>query len=139
MAMKSTTANKFWTPEDDERLKSLIENSTSLNCVAAKLQRSVSAVKNRAYALKISIARTVQGEEMMGRRPWTIQDDDQLRVLAATGETSGSIAVRLDVEPQQVVLSQTEAADWRLRFYPAMRPMPVVSMKPVGEFLGAAV
>jgi hypothetical protein len=95
MAMKSTTANKFWTPEDDERLKSLIENSTSLNCVAAKLQRSVSAVKNRAHAQKISIARTVQGEEMMGRRPWTIQDDDQLRVLAATGETSGSIAVRL--------------------------------------------
>jgi hypothetical protein len=32
---------------------------------------------------------------MMGRRPLTIKDDDQLRVLAATGETSGSIAVRL--------------------------------------------
>ena len=32
---------------------------------------------------------------MMGRRPWTIKDDDQLRVLAATGETSGSIALRL--------------------------------------------
>jgi len=32
---------------------------------------------------------------MMGRRPWTIKDDDHLRVLAATGETSGSIAVRL--------------------------------------------
>ena len=93
--MKSKTANKFWTPEDDERLKSLIENSTSLNCVAASLQRSVSAVKNRAHVLKISIARTAQGEEIMGRRPWTIQDDDQLRVLAATGETSGSIAVRL--------------------------------------------
>src|SRR6202163_2532506 len=45
----------------------------------------------------------------------------------------------LAVEPQQVVLGQTEAADWRLRFYPAMRPMPIVSMKPVGQFLGAAV
>jgi hypothetical protein len=33
---------------------------------------------------------------MMGKRPWTIKDDDQLRVLAATGETSGSIAVRLE-------------------------------------------
>jgi hypothetical protein len=32
---------------------------------------------------------------MMGRRSWTIKDDDQLRVLASTGETSGSIAVRL--------------------------------------------
>src|SRR6202521_1591391 len=36
----------------------------------------------------------------------------------------------LVVEPQQVVLGQTEAADWRLRFYPPVRPMPVVSMKP---------
>ena len=45
----------------------------------------------------------------------------------------------LGVEPQQVVLGQTEAADWRLRFYPPVRPMPVVSMKPVGQFLGAAV
>jgi hypothetical protein len=32
---------------------------------------------------------------MMGRRPWTIKDDDHLRALAATRETSGSIGVRL--------------------------------------------
>ena len=32
---------------------------------------------------------------MMGRRSWTIKDDYPLRVFAATGETSGSIAVRL--------------------------------------------
>jgi len=32
---------------------------------------------------------------MMGRRPWTIKDDDHLRILAATGDTSGSIGVRL--------------------------------------------
>jgi hypothetical protein len=32
---------------------------------------------------------------MMGRRSWTIEDDDQLRVFAATGETSGSSAARL--------------------------------------------
>ena len=58
MTMKSKTANKLWTPEEAERLKSLIETSISLNLVAAKLQRSVSAVKNRAHVLKISIART---------------------------------------------------------------------------------
>jgi hypothetical protein len=58
MTMKSKTANKLWTPEEDERLKSLIENSISLNLVAAKLQRSVSAVKNRARVLKISVKRT---------------------------------------------------------------------------------
>jgi hypothetical protein len=58
MAMKSKTANKLWTLEEDKQLKFLIENSISLNLVAAKLQRSVSAVKNRARVLKISIART---------------------------------------------------------------------------------
>jgi hypothetical protein len=57
MAMKSKTANKLWTPEEDERLKSLIETSISLNLVAAKLQRSVSAVKNRVHVLKISVKR----------------------------------------------------------------------------------
>jgi hypothetical protein len=58
MAMKSKTANKLWTLEEDKQLKFLIETSISLNLVAAKLQRSVSAVKNRARVLKISIART---------------------------------------------------------------------------------
>ena len=58
MAMKSKTANNLWTPEEDKQLKSLIETSISLNLVAAKLQRSVSAVKNRARLLKISITRT---------------------------------------------------------------------------------
>jgi hypothetical protein len=33
---------------------------------------------------------------MMGRRStWTTQDDDQLRALAASGETSAAIAARL--------------------------------------------
>jgi hypothetical protein len=32
---------------------------------------------------------------MQRRSTWTIKDDDQLRVLAASGETSASIAVRL--------------------------------------------
>jgi hypothetical protein len=62
MAMKGKTASKLWTPEEDERLKSLIETSFSLNLVAAKLQRSVSAVKNRAHLLKISVKRTTFGQ-----------------------------------------------------------------------------
>jgi hypothetical protein len=33
------------------------------------------------------------------RSTWTIKDDDQLRVLAAIGETSASIAVRLKRSP----------------------------------------
>jgi protoporphyrinogen oxidase len=67
MAMKSKTANKLWTPEEDERLKSLIETSISLNLVAAKLQRSVSAVKNRAHVLKISVKRTTFGQRPKGK------------------------------------------------------------------------
>jgi PAS domain-containing protein len=34
----------------------------------------------------------------------------------------------LDVEPQQVVLGQTESADRCLSFYPAVRPVPIVAM-----------
>jgi hypothetical protein len=56
--MNSKTINKLWTHEEDTRLKALVETSISLSLVAAKLQRSLSAVKNRAHVLKISIART---------------------------------------------------------------------------------
>jgi hypothetical protein len=67
MAMNSKTANKLWTPEEDKRLKSLIETSISLDLVAAKLQRSVSAVKNRAHVLKISVKRTSFGQRAKGK------------------------------------------------------------------------
>jgi len=67
MTMKSKTANKLWTPEQDKQLKSLIETSISLNLVAAKLQRSVSAIKNRAHVLKISVKRTSFGEKAKGK------------------------------------------------------------------------
>ena len=52
-----TNTPKKWTPEEDERLRSLIESSMSIPHVAAKLKRSVSAVKGRAHLLKISIKR----------------------------------------------------------------------------------
>ena len=66
MATNSKTANKLWTPEEDKRLKSLIETSISLDLVAVKLQRSVSAVKNRAHVLKISVKRTSFGQRAKG-------------------------------------------------------------------------
>ena len=44
----------------------------------------------------------------------------------------------LVVEPQQVILGEREATDWRLRFYPAMGSMPFVAMQPVGQFVGSA-
>jgi FAD binding domain len=41
---------------------------------------------------------------------------------------------QLDVEPQQVVLGQTEAADGRIGFQATMWPMPIVAMEPVDQF-----
>jgi hypothetical protein len=43
----------------------------------------------------------------------------------------------LDVEPQQVVLGEAEAADGWSRLECAVGSMPVVSMQPDGEFFGA--
>jgi hypothetical protein len=48
----SNTSNR-WTPEEEERLKSLIEANTSILLIAAKLKRSVEAVKARAIKLRI--------------------------------------------------------------------------------------
>jgi prolyl oligopeptidase len=45
----------------------------------------------------------------------------------------------LAVEPQQVVPGQTESADGCLRFYTAMRAMPVVSVQPDRKLIGAVV
>ena len=50
-------SNNKWTPEEDARLKSLIEANTSIDLIAAKLKRSVDGVKARASVLKISFKR----------------------------------------------------------------------------------
>jgi hypothetical protein len=47
-----------WTPEEDERLKTLLEANTSMHLVSVKLKRSVVAVRTRAGRLKISLRRT---------------------------------------------------------------------------------
>jgi len=50
-------SNNKWTPEEDVRLKSLIEANTSIHLIAAKLKRSVSAIRARAGIRNISIKR----------------------------------------------------------------------------------
>jgi hypothetical protein len=59
--------NNLWTPEEDKLLKSLIESSLSMHSIAAKLKRSVSAVKGRAHLLKISIKRASFGLKVKGK------------------------------------------------------------------------
>ena len=58
--MPENTNNK-WTPEEDVRLKSLIEANTSVHLIAAKLKRSVSAIRARASILNISMKRVRVG------------------------------------------------------------------------------
>jgi hypothetical protein len=48
----SNTSNR-WTPEEEQRLKSLIDSNASFLLIAAKLKRTVQAVKNRAAKLRI--------------------------------------------------------------------------------------
>jgi hypothetical protein len=57
----STNQINKWTPEEDERLKTLLEANTSIYLVAIKLKRSVAAVRTRAGLLKISRRRTQRG------------------------------------------------------------------------------
>ena len=47
-------ARKFWTPEEDDRLRMLVEAGKQIEFVAAELKRSAKAVKGRAYVLRIS-------------------------------------------------------------------------------------
>jgi len=46
--------NRLWTPEEDIRLRTLLESGASTALVAAKLKRSISATKGRASAIGIS-------------------------------------------------------------------------------------
>ena len=46
-----------WTPEEDKRLRMLVEACKPIEIVAAELKRSVKAVSSRAYVLRISLKR----------------------------------------------------------------------------------
>jgi hypothetical protein len=52
-------SNNKWTPEEDARLKSLIEANTSLHLIAEKLKRSVPAIRARAQVLNILMKRVL--------------------------------------------------------------------------------
>jgi hypothetical protein len=54
-------ANNKWTPEEDALLKSLIEANTSIHLIAAKLKRSVCAIRTRGSILNIPMKRVRSG------------------------------------------------------------------------------
>ena len=65
-SVPANRSNK-WTPEEDERLKTLVEANTSIHLVAVKLKRSVVAVRSRASLLKVSCRRTRRGLKAKGK------------------------------------------------------------------------
>jgi hypothetical protein len=46
--------NRPWTPDDDARLRIILESGASKNLVPAKLKRTVSAIEGRASIIGIS-------------------------------------------------------------------------------------
>jgi hypothetical protein len=60
VAMAQNQSNA-WTPEQDERLRAMFEAGNSKVLVAAKLKRTMSAIKARASVLKILVKRKKLG------------------------------------------------------------------------------
>ena len=60
-------SNNKWTPEEDARLKSLVEANTSIDLIAAKLKRSVPAIRSRASILNILMKRVRVGLKAKGK------------------------------------------------------------------------
>jgi hypothetical protein len=68
--MKSAPGSKFraWTAEDDDRLKTLIEASVSMDLIAGEMKRTTQGVKSRAHALGISTKRVWIGPKAKGKQ-----------------------------------------------------------------------
>ncbi len=58
----------IWTPEEDDRLRTLLGVGRSIPFVAADLKRSEAAVKGRAYVLRISLKRVKMKPRAKGKR-----------------------------------------------------------------------
>ena len=46
--------NRPWTPEEDDRLRALLEGGASKTLIAAKLNRTLPAIRGRASILRLS-------------------------------------------------------------------------------------
>ena len=98
-----------WSPEDDERLRELALSGASLIEIAAQMGRNKASVRHRAQKLNIAIARDRNPKQALGKTssrsgtegenertpfgagPWKSEEDDQLRALAGSGDSSSKI------------------------------------------------
>lgn len=79
---------RLWTPEEDELVAD--PGGLTLAQVAKRLGRTLYAVKSRRFELLHDIV-----HDGHGRRPWTGEDDDELRRLWESGTGDDEIAARL--------------------------------------------
>jgi hypothetical protein len=56
--MSPVVGSPLWTPEEDDRLRKLALSGASVEAIARQMKRSKSAVRNRAYLLKIVVAKS---------------------------------------------------------------------------------
>jgi hypothetical protein len=56
-----------WTPEEDNRLRMLLEAGKPIKLVTTELKRSARAVKARAYVLRISLKRVTLTPKAKGK------------------------------------------------------------------------
>jgi hypothetical protein len=57
----SENSSNKWTPEEDVRLKSLVEANTSIHLIAGRLKRSVPAIRTCGSILNIPMKRVRVG------------------------------------------------------------------------------
>jgi hypothetical protein len=55
--MVEARSNNRWTPQEDDLLRKMAEGNVGPEIIAAKLNRSVHALKARAYAIGLSLKR----------------------------------------------------------------------------------
>jgi hypothetical protein len=90
---------KLWTPEEDERLRSMISAGLRPLKIAVKLHRTVEAVYRRASDLRLSFKRArsrsgLRDEQMISRR-WSIDEEAKLTEMRDAGRPFPQIAKTL--------------------------------------------
>jgi hypothetical protein len=100
LATKKINNAKAWTSDEDERLRNLIISNVPAFDIAADLGRTVSAVRARAQALRISLGssrlRIREGEvAALARSFWMPEEDNRLRMLLGAGKPIEFVAAEL--------------------------------------------
>jgi Myb-like DNA-binding domain len=89
---------KLWTPEEDERLRSMVSAGLRPLKIAVRLHRTVEAVYRRASDLRVSFKRTrsaLRDEQMISRR-WSKDEEAKLAQMRDAGRPFPQIAKALE-------------------------------------------